>query len=221
MTIAPLPASRSLGSMIAGLVFGLGLAVSVVVAFVALGSGAGIIALPFEMWLLDQALPVVFRLHMLASAIALLLLPVVIGLRGCPELHRKTGWLLGAFVVIGGLTSLPVAIASHSGAVARLGFLVQGLVWLGLFAAAIVAIRRNERAAHAVLMLAMTAVTTGAVWFRLITGSAIWLDLPFEAAYAAAAWLGWLLPLAAVVIWRRDLLAWAFRPRLSSARVSQ
>lgn len=48
-------------------------------------------------------------------------------------------------------------------------------------------------------MLAMIAVTTGAVWFRVITGIAIALRLPFEPIYAASAWLGWLLPLAFVL----------------------
>ena len=49
------------------------------------------------------------------------------------------------------------------------------------------------------MMIAMVAVTTGAVWFRIITGSAIALGLPFEPIYAAAAWLGWMIPLSLVL----------------------
>ena len=190
------------------------------VAVVAFASGAGIIALPFEMWLLDQKLPVVFRLHMLSSAGALLLIPVVLALRGDAELHRRTGWVLGAFVVIGGLSAFPVAIWSHSSIAARAGFFVQGLVWLGLLAGAIIAIRQGDRRRHVLLMLGMAAVTTGAVWFRLITGTAIWLDWPFEASYAAASWLGWLVPLGLVFGFRQPLLRWAFAGRLSSARAA-
>ena len=60
------------------------------------------------------------------------------------------------------------------------------------------AIWRRDRVTHARFMVAMAAVTTGAVWFRLMTGTAIMLDLPFEASYAAASWLGWLIPLTVV-----------------------
>lgn len=179
---------------------------SVAVAVVALGSGVGVVALPYEMFLLAEDMPVVFRAHMVTSAVALLLAPVVIALRGHVRLHRWLGRLVGAFVVLGGLTALPVALFSHSSAMARAGFFVQGLVWLGLFAAGFAAIRRGERVTHIKLMIAMFAVTTGAVWFRVITGSAIAFDLPFAPVYAAAAWLGWLLPLAIVVcfpaVWR-------------------
>jgi hypothetical protein len=194
------------------------LMLSLIVAVVALGSGTGAIALPFEMSLVDRRLPVVFRVHMLASAIVLLLLPVALSLRFKPELHRKIGWTLGAFVVVGGLTALPVAIFSYSWWPSRAGFFVQGIVWLWLFYAAVVSIRRGDRGRHAHLMLAMAAVTTGAVWFRLITGSAILLELPFEPIYAAASWIAWLIPLALVWRYAEALDRWAFQlPSLATA----
>jgi hypothetical protein len=188
------------------------------VAVVAVGSGSGLIALPFEMSLVDRRLPVVFRIHMLASAIVLGLLPVALSLRFRPKLHRKIGWLLGAFVLAGGLTALPVAIFSYSWWPARTGFFVQGVAWLWLFYAAVVAIRRGDRARHAHLMLAMAAVTTGAVWFRVLTGSAILFDLPFDPIYAASAWIAWLVPLVLVLRNAERLDVWAFRlPPLASS----
>ncbi len=210
MTLAipmPLPAL----SPFARAATALGVALSLIVAMVALASGLGLIALPFEMSLVDRRLPVVFRIHMLASAMVLVLLPVALALRFRPRLHRRIGWLLGAFVVAGGLTALPVAIFSFSSIPARAGFFAQGLVWLWLFQAAVQAIRRGDRGRHALLMLAMVAVTTGAVWFRLFTGSAILFDLPFEPIYAASAWIAWLIPLALVLRNRERLDAWAFR----------
>lgn len=171
------------------------------------------------MSLVDRRLPVIFRIHMLSSAMVLVLLPVSLSLRFRPELHCRIGWLLGAFVVTGGLTSLPVAVFSTSWWPARAGFFVQGLVWLSLFSAGVQAIRLGDRARHARLMLAMAAVTTGAVWFRVLTGSAILFDLPFEPIYAASAWVAWMVPLA--LVWRHAerLEAWAFRlPPLASAR---
>ncbi len=169
------------------------------VGLVALGSGAGVIALPYEMFELARRAPLLFPAHMIASALSLLLAPAVILTRRRPEFHRPLGRLLGLFVVIGGLTALPVAVMSHSTPLARAGFFAQGLVWLYLLGAAYLAIRARDIPRHAHLMTAMVAVTTGAVWFRVITGTAIALRLPFEPVYAASAWLGWMLPLALVL----------------------
>ena len=157
--------------------------------------------LPFEMFLLSEKLPVVFKLHMLTSAAALLLAPVVVFVRHRPHIHRSLGRVLGAFVVVGGLSALPVAIFSSSSLPARAGFFAQGFVWLTLLGLGIRAIRQRDRARHARFMLAMVAVTTGAVWFRVFTGLAIYLHLPFEPVYAASAWLGWMIPLGLVWNW--------------------
>lgn len=153
------------------------------------------------MYLLSERVPVIFRLHMISAALALVLLPFTILARTTPHLHRPLGRTLGIFVVVGGLTALPVAVLSSSGEVARAGFFVQGLVWLALFWQGWRAIRAHDRRRHAYFMLMMAAVTTGAVWFRLITGSAIILGLPFEPMYALAAWSGWLVPLLFVRHW--------------------
>ena len=153
------------------------------------------------MYLLSERVPVVFRLHMISSALALVLLPFAISVRNRPHLHRPLGRALGIFVVVGGLTALPVAVLSSSGEMARVGFFVQGLVWLALFGQGWQAIRAHDRGRHARLMLMMAAVTTGAVWFRLITGAAIIFGLPFEPMYALAAWIGWLVPLLLVRTW--------------------
>lgn len=73
-----------------------------------------------------------------------------------------------------------------------------------MFAAGWRAIRARDVPSHTRLMLMMAAVTTGAVWFRLITGTALLLHLPFEAMYAFAAWAGWLMPLAVAWAWTRS-----------------
>jgi hypothetical protein len=170
------------------------------VGLVAIGSGSGLIALPYEMFELAGRAPVLFPAHMLASALALLLAPAVVMVRHRPKLHRPLGRLLGGFVVIGGLTALPVAVMSHSPALARAGFFVQGLIWLFLLGAAVAAVRTQDIRRHARLMLAMVAVTTGAIWFRIMTGMAIALSLPFEPVYVLSAWLGWMVPLAFVLL---------------------
>ncbi len=135
--------------------------------------------------------PILFPAHMVSSALALLLAPVVIMLRHRPELHKPLGRLLGGFVVIGGLTALPVAVMSHSTPWARAGFFVQGLVWLYLLGAAYAAIRARDIQRHAKLMIAMVAVTTGAVWFRVLTGSGDCAQSAIRAGLCAVS-LAWL-----------------------------
>jgi uncharacterized membrane protein YozB (DUF420 family) len=180
-----------------------GLAVSFggVISVVALGSAIGFIALPYTLALIDQALPAVFRVHMAASAFALLLLPVVIACRHRTTIHRNLGRGVACCVIIGGMTALPVALVSTSSPASRWGFAVQGCVWLMCLVVGLKAIRRRDRTGHIRAMLAMTAVTTGAVWFRLATGLAALAALPMEPTYAITAWLAWLVPLVIVLSW--------------------
>ena len=167
---------------------------------VAVAQSVGAIALPFNLYVVDQRLPGVFKLHMLASGAALLLIPAVIAFRRISAWHRPLGYAAALCVLLGGLTSIPVALYSHSVVMARAGFLAQGLVWLGLIALGIMAIRQRRFADHARLMLAMAAVASGALWVRLTTTIATSYDLPFDPIYGTAAWLGWLVPLAAVTL---------------------
>ncbi|MFT3730841.1 MAG: DUF2306 domain-containing protein [Hyphomicrobium sp.] len=202
MTTGALPARAVLRNMRLALRFAILLLIIVLVipvGVIAIGSGTGLIALPYQMFELAGRAPLLFPTHMVSSALALLLAPAAVLTRRRPEFHRPLGRLLGAFVVIGGLTALPVAIMSHSPLVARAGFFVQGLVWLYLLSAAWVAIRRRDIRRHSQMMIAMLAVTSGAVWFRVMTGTAIAFNLPFEPVYAFAAWAGWLLPLGLIV----------------------
>ena len=73
-----------------------------------------------------------------------------------------------SMVVLGGLTSLPVAFYSHSVAMARAGFFAQGVVWLTLIALGVTAVRAGASSPTTPrLMLAMAAVASGALWVRL------------------------------------------------------
>jgi hypothetical protein len=167
---------------------------------VAIMQGSGGIALPYNLFLVDQRLPGIFKVHMLASGASLLLIPLVIAVRRDRTWHRPLGYATAVCVVLGALTSLPVALYSHSAAMARLGFLAQGIVWLALIALGIGAVRRRRFGEHARLMLAMGAVASGALWVRLTTTVATSYDLPFDPVYSCAAWLGWLVPLAVVTL---------------------
>ena len=185
------------------------LLLAVPTALVAIAEGAALTPLPFNLFVVDQRLPGIFKLHMLASGAAMLLIPLVIVLRRHRAWHRPLGRVAATAVVLGALTSLPVAAASHSVAMARAGFFAQGIVWLTLIALGVTAIRRKQIATHQRLMLAMAAVASGALWVRLGTTIATSCDLPFDPIYGCVAWAGWMVPLAIV---------WVFPPLLTAGR---
>jgi hypothetical protein len=194
------------------------LLLAVPTGFVALSQGLGAIALPYNLFVVDQRLPGIFKLHMLASGGALLLIPLVIALRRNSGWHRPLGYVTAVAVMLGALTSLPVAFYSHSVVAARLGFLAQGIVWLGLIALGIIAVRQRRFGDHARLMLAMAAVASGALWVRLTTTVATGYDLPFDPVYGCAAWLGWLVPLAVVTLLPTPWTPSRIKPRRSLPR---
>jgi hypothetical protein len=176
-------------------------------ALVAIALGLGLRPLPYELLLVLQRQPVAFPLHMVASGLALILIPIAAFARRWRGVHRAAGRLAAGAIVIGGLTALPVALASEATAIARAGLFAQGAVWLALLAIAYVAIRHGEVVRHARFMLAMAAVASGAIWVRMVLAAAIALELPFDAAYAVAAWACWILPLAiAALPWRMPQL---------------
>lgn len=169
------------------------------VGLTALGAATGLLRLPYELAMLEQRLPFVFRSHMLASGLALLLVPCAIASHGL-RLHKLLGRSAATLVVAGGITALPVAIASEASAAARAGFFVQALVWVALVLLAIAAIRGGNRTRHIWLMLAVAAVASGAFWLRLASWAVVKFTLPFETAYALSAWLSWMLPLCLIYL---------------------
>ena len=178
------------------------LLLSLPAAAVAVGAALGLVRLPYELSLLDQRLPLLFRGHMASAGLALLLIPTAIALHGL-SLHRIVGRSAAILVLAGGATALPVALASDATWPARAGFFTQGLAWIGLTLAAVVAIRRGRHRRHMWLMLAVAAIASGALWLRLTTWVVVNWALPFDTAYALAAWASWMLPLVSIVLLAR------------------
>ena len=168
-------------------------------ALVALALGFGLLPLPYQLFVVLQRLPIVFPLHMVASGLALILIPIAAFTRHRRGVHRAAGRAAAACVVVGGLTALFVALASEASVVARSGFFVQGLTWLALLAMAVTAIRHGDRAQHARLMIAMASVASGALWLRLVMTIATANALPIGTIYGIAAWACWLVPLCIVL----------------------
>ncbi|MBR0845899.1 DUF2306 domain-containing protein [Bradyrhizobium liaoningense] len=181
---------------------------------IALGSGS--IPPPYPLYLVLQRLPIVFPLHMIASGLALILIPLALLLRHRPPLHRPIGRIAFCCIVVGALSALPVALCSEANAVARAGLFVQGFTWLALAAAAVHAIRSGNAANHARWMIAVAAIASAAIWLRLVTSAATVLMLPFEEVYAIAAWMCWIVPLAIVLAWTKRPTA-AYRTGFTAA----
>src|SRR5262249_33832087 len=110
------------------------------------------------------------------------------------------GRCAGLCVAIGGTTALLVALASGASTAARAGFFTQGLIWLALLAAAVIAIRQGLVLRHVRMMFAMAAVASGAIWLRPAVYAAISAGLPFGPAYAVAAWACWMIPLGMTLV---------------------
>lgn len=163
--------------------------------------------LPVDLVLLDQHLPIIFRLHMAASGLALAAGFLTLCVRHWPHLHRPLGRFTAVTVVVGGLTALPSALWSEASAAARAGFFAQGCVWLSLLVVGLLAIRARDMERHRRAMAAMYAIATGAIWLRLATAVIAHFELPFEMSYAIVAWAGWSIPLC--------LVAWMGRPIVS------
>ena len=166
---------------------------------VALGTAASLLPLPYPLWRVEQRLPVLFRMHMVSAGLALLAVPIAIACHGL-SLHKLVGRTAAILVVAGGVTAVPAALASEAHWLARAGFLVQALAWIALVMAAVRAIRRGDRVRHMWLMLAVAAIASGALWLRLATWAMAEWGGSFEAKYALAAWLSWVLPLGIVTL---------------------
>lgn len=181
---------------------------------IALGSGS--MPLPHPLYLVLQRLPIVFPLHMIASGLALILIPCALLLRHRPPLHRLIGRFASCCILVGALSALPVALCSEASAMARAGLFVQGITWLAFAVAAVHAIRSGDVASHARRMLAVAAIASAAIWLRLVTSAATVLMLPFDEVYAVAAWMCWIVPLAIVQGWAKRPTA-AYRTEFTAA----
>jgi hypothetical protein len=173
------------------------------VAIAAIGSGMGVPKLPEPLAILDQRLPGIFRLHMMASGLGLLLLPWIVLLRHRRSAHRLLGRVGAALLLTGAAASLPAALQSAAVPLARAGFFAQGVLCLGFLIQAVRAIRAGGVQRHAQLMVAVSALVYGAVLLRAMMATAVSLGLPFDASYAVLAWGSWGLPLTGVALWSR------------------
>lgn len=180
-----------------------GLAIWIAVGAVLSGLGVGNLA--YDLVLLRARQPTAFPLHMVTGGLGLMLVGAAIGTRRHRRLHRPLGRLAVVLLAVAAISAVPTAQSSLAPAAARAGFLTQGAVCLACLAAGWSAIRRKRVLLHRRLMTAAAATAFGAVVLRGLLIGVDAAGLPFEPSYAVAAWLAWLLPLAATAAWSRRL----------------
>jgi len=185
----------------------------------ALGSALGLLRLPYALALLDLRLPGIFRLHMIASGLGLILLPWAMLLRRNGPAHGAVGRAAAVLLIVGVAASLPCALMSAALPAARAGFMTQGLLSLVLLIRAVTAISRSQMLRHQRAMLRVASLLSGVVMLRLMVSVAADWPAHFDVAYAVIAWVSWLVPAAVVEFWlRRPLRLARYRPR-SGTRV--
>lgn len=179
----------------------------------ALGSAFGVLRLPYALVVLDERLPGIFRLHMVASGLGLILLPWALLLRHGHAAHRALGRAAAALLMVGIAASLPCALMSAALPVARAGFATQGLLTLALLTYAVIAISQGRMMHHKRAMLRAAALLFGVVVLRLMVWAAAERPANFDVAYAIIAWVSWMIPLAAVELWLRRPFRFVLRPQ--------
>lgn len=143
-------------------------------------------------------------LHIFGSALALIVGPFQFSKRLRTKslaLHRVLGaiYLLPG-VLVGGLSGLYMAFHAYGGPVSKCGFGLLAVIWLYSGSRAYLAIRAKDIPSHRRWMIRNFALTFGAVTLRVYLPSSFALDLDFDVAYPAIAWLAW-VPNLAVAEW--------------------
>ena len=156
-----------------------------------------------------QLRPIAFFAHVIFAPVALALVPFQLwqGLRNRrPIVHRVLGRLYGLAILISGASGLWLAATTMAGPVAAFGFGLLAVLWLGTTGWGISLAMRGDRVAHRRWMIRSIALTLAAVTLRIQIPMGMMLDIPFDSAYPAIAWLCWvpnLIVAEMIVRWPR------------------
>jgi uncharacterized membrane protein len=175
-----------------------------------------------------SALPVFFQvvlyIHIGAASLALLLGPLqfATALRArFTRVHRWTGRVYLAAVLIAGIAGLVIAPVNEAGFVGFFGFGTLAVVWIVSAVNAYRTARTRDFRSHQAWMMRNFAMTYAAVTLRLWLGVLVLVHLAFGLegsqaftnAYAAVPFLAWLpnIVIAEIMIARRGLpgLRWS------------
>ncbi|WP_298961843.1 DUF2306 domain-containing protein [uncultured Roseibium sp.] len=132
--------------------------------------------------------------HIGVAPIALALMPFqfMSGVRRrWPALHRWSGRVYVAAILVSGLAGLQLAFHTTTGAFATLGFALLAFIWLGTTGAAFYYAVSRQIERHRRWMLRSAALTFAAVTLRVYLGSSMALGADFAIAYPIISWACW------------------------------
>ena len=116
------------------------------------------------------------------------------------KLHKGVGRTYALGVLVGGLTSLPMALMAEGGWTTRLSFFLQGIAWLLTMGWAVWAARNKKFRLHRRFMVRNYAITYSAVISRLLLHGLQESGLTFQQIYPVAAWT-WVIGLSVGEWW--------------------
>ena len=144
--------------------------------------------------------------HILGGPLALGLAPLQLSAgvrRRWPRLHRWSGRLYGATVLVAGVAGMTLAPTSEASNFARVGFGVLGALWLVTTFKGIWLAMRGDLAGHRWWMERSIALTFAAVTLRLIMAPLMASGWSVAQTYDVTAWGSWILNLALLELWQR------------------
>jgi uncharacterized membrane protein len=128
------------------------------------------------------------------------------GLRGRrPRIHRVTGRVYVFCCLVGGAAGLLLASGTSAGPIARAGFGLLAIVWMGVNANALRLAMTGRYAEHRQWMIRSFALTFGAVTLRTYVPLAQVMGIDFMTAYRAISWLAWVPNLMLAELYIRGL----------------
>jgi hypothetical protein len=122
-----------------------------------------------------------------------------------PRVHRTLGWIYVFCCLLGGASGLLLASGSTAGPIARAGFGLLAMVWVGVNANAFRLAIVGRYAEHREWMIRSFALTFAAVTLRVYMPAAQVAGLDPLGAYRAISWLAWVPNLMLAELYLRGL----------------
>jgi uncharacterized membrane protein len=108
-----------------------------------------------------------------------------------PRVHRVLGRVYVFSCLIGGFAGLLLASGTSAGPIARAGFGLLAIVWIGINANAFRLALVGRYAEHRQWMIRSFSLTFGAVLLRVYLPASQAMGIDFMTAYRAISWLAW------------------------------
>jgi uncharacterized membrane protein len=134
--------------------------------------------------------------------------------------HRWLGRFYVLAVVGGGIAAFALALQSSAGPIARAGFGLLAVCWMGSTLNAYRHIRQGNLSTHRSWMIRSYALTLAAVTLRLYLPASLLAGFPFAVAYPAISWLCWVPNLLIAEWFVRSRHAFAMLPQFIQAEAA-